>query len=176
MKLLLSTLLMFNVSAKAMTMETGTIFLQIKKNKPEIDTFYAAQLSRIIKKMTEKYNISSRLYTAILMQESKYKLEATRCNNKIYYVLKDIKKLQKTCTDFGISQINHRTVSSYNFDKNRLITDLDYSIEAGLIVLSDFKKNFRKEKEWYTRYNCGNKGDTNRDTCQAYKKLVNKYL
>lgn len=175
MKLLL-LILLFSTSTKAMDMKTGEIYLQIIKNKPSLDSEYAAQLSRIIKKMTDKYDISSKLFTAMLMQESKYNLEVAKCNVKVYYVLKDVRTAQKSCTDFGISQINHKTVKSYKFDKDRLLTDLPYSIEAGLIVLSDFKKSFHREKEWYTRYNCGNKGTTSRKTCQDYKKLVTKYL
>jgi hypothetical protein len=173
MKILFLLLILFSYSLNAMDMETGSIFLQIKKNKPTLDPIYAAQLSRIIKKMTNKYDISSQLFTAILMQESKYTLEAARCKNAINYVIKNRKN---TCTDFGISQINHRTISSYKFDVHKLTSDLSYSVEAGVIVLSEFKKHHYREKEWYTRYNCGNKGSTKRETCQIYKKMISKYL
>lgn len=156
-------LVLFFVNFYKLDCATNPIYCQIKKNKPDINSEYALNLSHNIKKMEQKYGISGNLLAAILMQESKYKLNAVGC--------------QKKCKDFGISQINDHTSTRYGFDKIRLMNDLSYSVEAGAMVLSWFKVNYgSKEKDWYTRYNCGTGGMTSKKTCQNYKKLVQKYL
>lgn len=99
--------------------------------------------------------------------------------DKYIYCLENIKKFKETIviTDFGISQIWYKTAKAFDFDVKLLITDLKYSVKAGAIVLADFKKRYEsRENDWWTRYNCGNKGNTTRDTCQFYKKLVERYL
>ena len=150
------------------------IYNQILKNKPTIDKSYAFKLSNIIHKMTRKYKIPSNLYTAILMQESSYKLKAMNCTKGMNI---ELETELKVCTDFGISQIYYKTAKRFKFDTNRLITDLEYSVEAGLIVLNDFRKRYsNKDIDWYVRYNCGSKGTTKRNTCVKYKKLIERFM
>lgn len=70
------------------------------------------------------------------------------------------KRMQKTtiCTDFGIGQIYYKTVESYEFDIDKLLNDMDYSVEAAFIVMKDFKNRYGKhEKFWWTRYNAVSK-------------------
>lgn len=75
------------------------------------------------------------------------------------------------CTDFGIGQIWYRTAQSYEFDIERLTTDLDYSVEAAAIVLKDFQNRYaHKEPDWWTRYNARSTKARNK-----YKKLVEIY-
>jgi len=150
------------------------IFCQIVKNNPRINKKYAFKLSNIIFKLSKKHKVNARIYTAILAQESMYKLDAKNCKKGLH---KDYIKPIKVCFDFGISMINHRTVSSYNFNLNKLLNDLEYSVEAGMIVFSWFQKTYgKKEKDFWVRYNCGTKKSIDRETCQTYKKLVERYL
>lgn len=110
------------------------------------------------------------------MQESGYKVSAKGCYTGIPH---DIAKSHEVtvCRDFGISQIYYKTAESYNFDIDRLTSDLEYSVNAGAIVLSWFYKTYsRKDINWWTRYNCGTASTTKRTTCQTYKKLVERYL
>jgi soluble lytic murein transglycosylase-like protein len=170
MKYFLIILMIFSATANANNFIIDPVYFQIRKNKPTLDHFYIMEISRVVHKMNDKYNIPVDIFTAILMQESKYNLEAVRCIKDCEFVYK-----KRGGTDFGIAQINHKTVKRYKFNLNKLTTDLEYSVEAGAVVLSDFKKKYGKDKEWYLRYNCG-VGATDREVCQSYKKMVKKYL
>ena len=134
------------------------IFCQIVKNKPAINLDYAMELSNLINKAALELGINPNKYAAILAQESMYKLNIQ--NNK------------KKCKDYGISQINCETVEGYKFDKKRLLTDLAYSVQAGAIVLADFKKSYeKKEPDYWTRYNSSKPKHR-----EKYKKLVSRFL
>lgn len=135
------------------------IYYQILKNNPKIDKKYAMKLSNAIYHVAKLYNINPKRYAAILGQESMYKLDAVNCT-------------KGKCSDFGISQINIKTIKAFKFSITRLTTDLHYSLEAGAIVLADFKKAYgHKEDDWWTRYNTSNK-----DKREIYKALVVRYL
>lgn len=144
------------------------IFCQILENKNRIDRSYAMELSNSIYKVSRKYRIPPHIYTAILMQESSYVLDAKGC----YHGLIKLKKEAKVCTDFGISQIWYKTAKAFQFEISKLVSDLDYSVEAGAIVLADFKKRYAKsEEDWWTRYN-----SSIRSKRDIYKKLVERYM
>jgi soluble lytic murein transglycosylase-like protein len=125
------------------TPDVCATYRQVVSNKPTIELRYAQELSKAIVKASKKYNINPYLYTAILMQESGYSLTA----------------VNKKSADYGISQINHRTITAFKFDKRKLISNLHYAVEAGAIVLSDFKKRHgKKEVHYWTRYNTSHPG------------------
>jgi soluble lytic murein transglycosylase-like protein len=139
----------------------GTIECQILKNKP-IPINKAINLAYKIKTYSRKYNISPSIYAAILMQESSYRLNAKAC--------------QKSC-DWGIAQINDINVKYYKLDKNRLLNDLDYSLEKGAMVLSWFSKTYsKKEKLWYLRYNCGTRKKIISKVCQTYYRKLKRWF
>lgn len=105
----------------------------------------------------------------MLMQESSYKISAKglKCGISITTGEKDC-----VVVDYGIGQINHKTIKNFNFDQKKLLSDIEYSIEAAAIVLADFKRMYgKKEVEYWTRYNSSN--PTARHT---YKKLVARYM
>ena len=132
------------------------IYYKILKNKPTIDKTYARKLATVIAVKTSKYNINASKYTAILAQESGYRLNAVNHKSK----------------DYGLSQINIKTAKAFNFDINRLLVDMEYSVEAGLIVLADFKKRYgHREDDYWSRYNSSNKQKRT-----MYKKLVVGYM
>lgn len=138
------------------------VFCHIVKNNPTIDLDYAMELSNIIAKLAKAYNISPLKLSAILAVESRYELNTV--NHKTL--------------DYGVAQINHKTIERYGFDKQKLLTDLEYSVKAGAIVLADLKKMYvSKEKDWYCRYNVGTRSfDKIQDKCANYVKKVKKYL
>lgn len=145
---------------------------QIVKNSPNIDKKYAMKLSNIIYKMHRKYHIPSRIFTAILRQESGYSLRA-RGKQCILF------EGNKVCgpSDFGISQIHINNVIKLRLDFDKLTNDLEYSVEAGAKILAGFMKRYEaRDNNWWVRYNCGTRSSTKRDTCQIYKKLVERYL
>lgn len=161
--------------------ELGKLKAQIKKNKKSLTEAKIEKLSLKIYKISKKYKIPSNIFAAILMQESGYSLDAMNCKKGIivHPSKKKYKRFKqgKVCTDFGISQIYYKSVIRYQFDINKLLTDLEYSIEAGAKVLDWFHKTYgKKDPLWYTRYNCGTAGTTKRESCQKYKKLIKRYL
>lgn len=132
---------------------------KIVKNNPEISKNRSLKIAKLIIEMSKKYDIPSNIYTAILMQESAYKINAKNCKNN-------------KCYDYGISQINIMNVKHYKLSIKRLTSDLRYSIEAGAMILSYFKKHYgHKEKDWWTRYNAGNPIKR-----QEYKRKVTRFL
>ncbi len=207
----LFSLVISTVYGKEIDCSKHPIYNQIVKNRPAISKSYAFKLSNIIYKVSKKYNISSDIFTAILAQESGYKVgakgysygvieltikeynhELAQCLDKItveihkkamvydYTISVDlckdrIKKYKKvrTTSDFGISQINYRTAFRLGLDLDRLTTDIEYSVEAGAIVLSDFKRRYgkREPNTWHSRYNASNKIKR-----KIYQELVARYL
>ena len=156
-------LMSFEVQNK---METGkpahaAIYDQIIRNVPKIDKRYAARLSMVIYKKTLKYGLEPRIFTAMLAQESKYNLGTLGYKSK---------RARKPI-DFGIAQINKNTIKSMHLDKNRLLTDMEYSVEAGTKVLADFKHTYGSEKTYWTHYNSGKTKYRNR-----YLVAVSRYL
>lgn len=148
------------------------IYAQIVKNVPTIDRKYALNLSNKIYKVTKKYNLNARIYTAILAQESRYKLNAMNCTKGIH---KDYMVPATVCTDFGISQIYFKNLARFDFEVGRLLNDLEYSVEAGAKVLYDLKKRIGHVKDYWVSYNCGLK-NLGRTSCQKYKKLVERFM
>lgn len=112
----------------------------------------------------------------MLMQESAYKISAKNIRCGI-----SIETGQKDCIidDYGIGQINHKTIKAFNFDQQKLLTDLTYSVEASAKVLADFKRIYYKSEPdtWWSRYNCGTRGlDRIGPICQKYVKLVSRHM
>ena len=137
------------------TTQTAT-FQQVITNHPGIDREYAQRIANAIDKAAKELDLNPRRLTAILAQESMYTLNA----------------INKKSADYGIAQINHRTIERYGFDKKRLLTDLEYSVKAGAIVLSDFKRMYgKKEKTYWSRYN-----SSNPERRKAYEILVARYF
>lgn len=56
------------------------IYCQIKKNSPKLSSSKAMKLSNIIYKAVRKHRLPTRIFVAILAQESSYKLEAKGCH------------------------------------------------------------------------------------------------
>lgn len=147
------TVPMFTSEAKV---EYNPIFDQVVKNHPKIDRMYAREVANAIQKVAKEMGIKPERLAAILAQESRYTLNA----------------VNKRSRDYGIAQINHKTIESFGFDKQRLLTDLEYSVKAGAIVLADFKRMYgKREKNYWTRYN-----SSNPDKRKKYEILVARYL
>lgn len=154
--------------------ELVKVLKQINRNNPKLPKQYSIEISKTILSKSKKYGISPRVLAAILMQESSYKLNATgiKCGISITTGEKDC-----VAIDFGIGQINHKTIKDYNFDQKKLMTDVVYSIDASAKVLSHFKRFQKSEPNWYCRYNVGTGGlDRIGPACQTYTKLVARHM
>lgn len=158
----------------AVDLSKHPIYAQIVKNKPTINKVYAMHLSNLIYKVTKKYDVPANIYTAILAQESGYKLEAIR---KVKGLDEEASEIT-VYTDYGIAQIHYKTIKLYQFSVELLLTDLEYSLEAGAKVLKYFKNRYSKREPdaWWRRYNCGTRANVNRQTCLDYAEKVGAYL
>jgi hypothetical protein len=208
MKYFILLLLLFqNLNCSDYSIEKH-IIQNLKKGGISIEDRPVKNIAKYIKKYSIKYKIPANIFTAILMQESTYLLSAKNCYEEKKTIknpslvglitmcdfqysginfekcLLDIPITitiqERVCTDFGISQIHIATakLEGYSFDIDKLTTDLEYSIESGIKVLSYFHKRYsKKEKDWWVRYNCGavKNIDTSK-TCQTYKKMVSRFF
>jgi len=139
--------------------DTTKVYTLIEKHNPKVQN--KKYLAEVIVKHAKLNNVRPRILTAILMQESGFKVNAVSKENK----------------DFGIGQIYHTTLKSYGFNKQKLLTDIDYSVAAAAIVLGDMKKMKHKVDgdDYFVRYNCGFKRAITDSVCQRYKQLVSRY-
>lgn len=158
-----------NAFSKDIDCNKHPIYCQIKKNRPKISNKYAMKLSNIIYRSTRVHRIPPRIFTAILAQESGYRLEAMGCHRGLD---RETYAEVRICSDFGIGQIYFKTARSYKFDIEKLTTDLEYSVDAAAQVLSEFKMRYeRKEVDWWTRYNA-----RSRFKRDMYKKFVERFF
>lgn len=118
-------------------------FNKVSKVNKSLSVIEASIIANSIIKIADKHKLNINLFSTILAQESRFK-NAVRCR-------------KGRCTDYGISQINIGTIKRYNFDAMRLLFDTEYAIEAGAIVLKDFKTRYYfVDNNWWTRYNTSN--------------------
>ncbi len=119
-------------------MNTST-YEKILELKPDIDRVYAIELSQSINKHSIVYNVPSDAMVKLAYIESKFKPDA----------------VNKRTLDYGVFQINIRNIKAYDLDKNRLLIDTNYSVEAGAKVFSYFYHRYGSLEEAIRRYNCG---------------------
>ena len=98
-------LFFISFSVYAVDCKKHPIYCQITKNKPSINKNYAMKLSNIIYKTHKKYNIPSRIFTAILMQESGYNLKASNCHRGLYQKYTE-NQARNICHTFDILKFN----------------------------------------------------------------------
>jgi len=165
MKLLLFFLISTN--SWAINCKDHPIYCQIKKNKPEIDTKYAMKLSNYISIYSHKHKVEARLYTAILAQESQYNMEAKNCVDGLNDALEPI----RACVDWGVIQVSYKTAEAFKIDLRRIMTDMEYAIESGAIILKNkIKECFYLGKDAWNCYH--SKTESYRG---IYKSLVWRY-
>ena len=59
--------------------------------------------------------------------------------------------------DIGLSQVNLKTAKAFGFNVKRLKQDYKYNLNAGAIILADFKRRYKARNPdlWPCRYNVG---------------------
>jgi soluble lytic murein transglycosylase-like protein len=140
---------------------TASTFDQISYIAPKLTKSYRVSLAYYIDEAARDYHVPADLLTAILAKESMFRLDA----------------VNKRTKDYGIGQINLRTIKAYHFDMNRITLDLRYSIRASAQVLSWFKRYKPHEAVWFCRYNVGTAKFTiqNINSCVKYASGVQRY-
>lgn len=138
--------------------------------------------------------LSFNLYATCLSRAEKYGIDATKICSLISYKSK-IAALDKNLVisivevesafkinatngaDFGLMQVNYKTIKSYGFSKQQMLLDASYALDCGIKVLLDKKKMWeKKDPNWFIRYNTGNRtsvryGKAGKDYCRKLGKV-----
>lgn len=139
------------------------VFVQITKAAPHLNEDLRLQLSVEIRTACTKHKIRCDIFTAILAQESMFKVSA----------------YNKRTQDLGMGQVNRKTAAAHGFCEQKLLTSRQYSINAAAEVFAYFQRRYgAKEARWFCRYNVGTrKLEGNLQTaCDNYVKAVKRYL
>jgi soluble lytic murein transglycosylase-like protein len=137
-----------------------TTLEQIRHNKPSIELTYARSIASLIDQAADRYKVPANVLAAIAMQESSYILGA----------------INKHSNDYGMFQINKFNIKAYNLDKNKLLTDLAYSVDKGAFIFSWFYKRYELERA-VRSYNGGtSKGVMKWKSTEYYWKRVKKFM
>lgn len=137
-----------------------TLQQQISHNRPDIDHDLAVAIAGEAAKICAEMEVDCQLVVAIMAQESMYRLDAIGGS------------------DFGIMQVSSYNIKAHKLSKELLLTDLNYSIRAGVQILKYFQKRYaKKEKKWWCRYNVGTGrlGPKRRALCDEYVRKVVRY-
>lgn len=139
-------------SAFAVECDKHPIYCHIKSLKLPLSHKKVMGMSNLIYNLSKRYKVDSRLVVAIIRTESRFRNKAANCVKGLNSENKEV----EVCRDFGIMQISYKTIRGYGFDLDLIRSDLEYSMESGVIVLRDFKRRYAKKyKNWYVSYNVG---------------------
>jgi soluble lytic murein transglycosylase-like protein len=142
---------------KSIVLVTAIIF----NNAPQLSNSQVLQMAALIHKNAIEHRVDPTVLAAILAVESKF----------------NIKAVNKKTGDLGIAQISPKNVKSLRINKARLTRDLNYSIASGASILGWFKANYKNDKLWYVRYNCGTrKNCTKTLKSKKYDKVVKRVI
>lgn len=138
----------------------GEVQQQILRNTKNSPPHDPVRLATAFVASASKYGLDARLLAAIGAVESGYFVAA----------------VNKRSNDFGLMQVNVYNVKSLKLSKTLLVTDIEYSIDAGARILKYFKDRFEREepRNWFARYNCGT-GKWRR-VCDVYASKVRRFL
>jgi hypothetical protein len=139
MKALLAVLLAL-ISTPALADPTS-IFKSIKRLTPSLADETATEYSQTIADLSVKYNVEWKIAVVIFKQESNF----------------DVKAVNYESRDFGIGQMNYRTILDRKIDLGLLLTDSDYAMEETFRLLSEIKTKYgkldkKRGRQWFTRY------------------------
>jgi hypothetical protein len=158
------------------------------------------KLSNVIYNISSRYKLPKRVFTAIIAQESMFKMGAK--NTKRGFIKKDLLTLRleynlciemmsisdckkfmsspmthyqeiEILTDVGVTQIHTSNIKKFGFDIDKLLTDMEYSVEAGAIILSRIKKRWQRKEplNYWSRYNSSTPIKR-----EQYQQLVERWM
>lgn len=124
----------------------------------------AYKLTNTISKASEAHEVDRSLLSCILKTESNYDLGAV-----------------SSTQDFGIGQINSISIAQHKLDKHKLLTDLEYSIDASAKLLKGLQTRLKDEyeRQWPCAYNIGVSGllrGRKGAACEEYLERINSCL
>ena len=142
----------------------GKVYTQVLRNTKGSPPHDPLRLARAIVLSSEAHSVSPKLLSAILASESGYFVGAINSKTR----------------DYGIGQISITNIRTLKLSKKKLLTDIEYSVDASALILSWFQERYAKKepKTWFCRYNVGTrriKGVIKR-ICVRYVKRVRRKL
>ncbi len=128
------------------------------------NAYTSVQLVNLISTKASAYDVDRSLLSCILKTESNYNLGAI-----------------SNTEDFGIGQINSVSIAQHKLDKQRLLTDLDYSIDSAAKLLKGLQTRLKDEyaRQWPCAYNIGVSGllrGRKGAACEEYLERINSCL
>jgi hypothetical protein len=137
-----------------------TTYDQILDNSSRVPVVFAKALAATIDHYSSEHRVPANVITAIFMVESSYRLNA----------------VNKRSDDFGIGQVNKWHIKHSKLDKDRLLNDLNYSVEQSIIIFKWFYKTYPLH-EAIKRYNAGTKKEAiHWKPVKRYLRLVRRYM
>lgn len=134
---------------------------QIRHIKPHMSSKETARIAKYIDKSCARYKLDCEVFTAILAQESMFNFQAV--NPKTH--------------DYGIGQLNIKTIKSYHIDIDKLLTDEQYAIDRAAFVFAYFNRFKQQESFYFCRYNTGTASyNIIHNRCLLYVNKVQKYM
>ncbi len=166
MKYIITILISFNaycgaLQSEKLDLESHLInIMQITSNAKGISINHASPISYSAAKAADKFKVPVNIVLAIACVESHYKLNA----------------VNPVSNDYGIMQVNQYHIDHAGVDKQRLLTDMDYSFEQGVKVFEWFYRKYPLD-EAFMRYNCGTKPScVKQERVKKYLKNIRKAL
>lgn len=162
-----------------------TVMELVQFLQPSTNDMDADKIATAILRYSRDINLDWRVFISILFQESSLTLDPQNCymnelhppivrikhikNHKVTYRL--VQKKVKKCIDYGIAQINFRTWGEeLGLNKELLVTDIDYSINAASKILFYYKHRYAKrDAKWHLRYHSNTP-----EFKTAYGKVIHK--
>lgn len=136
------------------------VYCHIVKIAPR--TPQAMELSNTFVRVGKRFGLDPHLLVAIAAQESSLRVGLHRV-----VVVGDVAGCHVRVTDYGLMQIHEGSVAAYGLDRDRLLTDVAYQIEAGALILRDKLKTFGHWSYYHSatpKYN------------QRYRDAVGRFL
>ena len=139
--------------------------------KPSMNHNEALKLSNSFYRVAKRHCLDPKLLVSIAFQESCLQLDAVRKTNG--FILVDDEYVEASVgSDFCMMQVNIRNIKHFDLDVNKLLTEPDYCIGAGAVILKDIQNRYaRKEDKWWSRYNSVSKFHR-----EIYQKHIERHL
>lgn len=156
--LAVTSALLWASSASGATLEE--VCRAITTLTPGVSRDTAQAYTSSIVKYSKQYKVDWRVSVAIFKQESNF----------------DHRVVNWKSHDYGIGQMNAKTIQSRDIDLGQLLTDHDYAIEQTFRMLKELQDKYgkidsRKDLRWFTRYH-----SFTPSIRAIYRKLLDKHL
>lgn len=131
----------------------------IVRLNPHLPIMRVSKIARAIQIASKAYHLPPDLLVALIMTESSFQLNAI--NNNI---------------DYGLFQINIYNIKRLKLDKQKLLTDINYSVDTGARVFKWFYDTYGL-KHGIQRFNCGTRPScVNNEKSITYLNRVLNYI